>query len=81
MIKFDARLTKNLMKRSGKKYKRETVFEITFAVRTPTDYFDPAEDTVLLLELLNTIETACEFHDMPSYQLGQVIVNRETVLG
>ena len=82
VMKVDADAQSKLLRRLGRKHKIETIFEISFALYTPDDYCDPAQDQILLFDLLDTISKhVMEFHDIPGFKLGQVLINREEVIG
>jgi hypothetical protein len=72
------RLKRHMGKRSGK----VTRVSVTFDLFTPKhDYYDPAEDEVLVIDLLDRVcDHAMQFHDIPGFKLQSAKVQGKEIL-
>jgi hypothetical protein len=82
MMKLTKQTNRRMTRRLGWRGKgRTTKYAIEFEIRTPLDYFDPREDEVFLIDLLDHISYySMDFHDIPGWKLNRVKINGTTVI-
>lgn len=77
----DKRMQKRCHRTVGLRTGKRTRVTLSFDLITPKDYFDPANDEVLLLDLLDHVQQyVMEFHDVPGFQLASYRANRKQVV-
>lgn len=81
-MQLDASMKKRLTRLRGKHCGRKTRMSVTFDLLTPLrDYFDPALDDVLIIDLLDKIcNHAMVFHDVPGFKLKSCMVQGKEIL-
>lgn len=79
---FNKTWSKRLRRFLGKRYKRRTEICVCFELATPTkDFFDPAEDEVLVIDMLDNLQrNLMEFHDIPGFRIVNLTINKKMVL-